>query len=901
MSFSKSTSITLFILILLLLAGLTTVGISAISEKSTLDSKNNHALIIGINQYDKWPDLKSPVKDAEAIQKVLIGKYNFKKSNITLLTDNTKQKPTLTNILNSLGEYSDELTEKDNLLIFFSGHSKEENDGETYWIPKNGKKKTKLTWLKHSAISEEFFASEDFKAKSLCIITDSPFLNKLFRSRPISLSPFDLRYTEKIIEKSTLRSREVISFGDNHWPGSKSTNGLGLFAYYIHKALLENTLDVIDFENLIFDENILFPISKIAGTKMLRGRFRTSMDAGGQFIIQKLAPIPVVNIVEAGVTPPKGYPGDRFDIRAKTSAPASEVFIEIAGKRIRMKGSGTDWQFSTKVDDVGDTPFRIAALNERDIQGKPKAGQIITIRRSATIANIRSTEVKPASGVQGGNYQFAATTDTPASKVDLLIKGKRFKMKGSGTRWTLSKRIEDLGTIDFSVVATNEDGVQGTTSDGKVRVKAATVDILEARASPETGYAGEEFTITARTNRAAAAVSIQLDGETYAMEGSGKSWRFKKAIPDIGKKQFSVIAKNVEGVQGKSKQGVLLTKRSPLPIPNVAVVDVNVVSPGQGHAGDSYTFKVQTTAPSEGVFVSINDKIYPMQGSGIDWSYIAKIDQLGDSKYQVIAKNKDGVQGASRDGVITTTKKPLERVNVLTAAVSPAKGFAGKDFTFKANTDRPAKGVALIIGKNRYEMSGSGTDWQFSRKIDQTGNINFSIIARNEDEVEGAVKVAALTVVKELKGYKYNKDGTVTNRKTGKVTKRFVDNGNGTISDLLTNLMWMKQPKTIAVSYEQAVAYCRDLEFQGQTGWRLPTIAEWRKFVDKKQRNPSLPPGSPFTNILTHIGYWSKSRHKFGPQYVYQMNLWYGKVGHIKKKENSVVWPVRYAELSKEG
>ena len=126
-------------MILLFLAGLTTVGISAISKKSTLDSKNNYALVIGINQYDKWADLKSPVKDAEAIQKILIGKYNFKKSNMTLLTDKTKQKPTLTNILNSLGKYSEELTEKDNLLIFFSGHSKEENDGETYWIPKNGK------------------------------------------------------------------------------------------------------------------------------------------------------------------------------------------------------------------------------------------------------------------------------------------------------------------------------------------------------------------------------------------------------------------------------------------------------------------------------------------------------------------------------------------------------------------------------------------------------------------------------------------------------------------------------------------------------------------------------------------------------------------------------------------
>ena len=901
MSFSKSFSITCFILFIFLLAGLARIGISAVSEKSGPALGKNHALIIGISDYDSWPKLASPVKDAEAIASVLTEKYNFRKSNVVLLTDKSKDKPTLANIINYLDKFSNELTENDNLLIFFAGHSKEEDDGETYWIPKNGKKDTRMTWLRHSAIAEEFFFSEKFKAKNLCIITDSPFSSKLIKSRPISLTPFDLRYPEKIKEKATLRSREVISFGDQHWPGSKSTQGFGLFAFYIHKALLENTLDVIDFENLIFEENILFSVSKIAGTKMFRGRFRSGKDAGGQFVINKLAPVPVIDIVNADVNPPKGYPGDKFLVKATTNGPASDVFIDLAGKRYRMKGSGTDWQFSAEIDQLGKTAFSIAAINERDLTGKPQRGEIITIRRQAEIANVSAARVQPQRGTQGENFRFTVTTDTPAEKVDLIIKDKRFKMNGSGTQWVLSRKIEDIGAVAFSAVATNEDGVQGNARQGKVQIKAAPVNVVAVKASPHSGYAGEEFTITARTNRPAKTVSIQLDGNTYPMEGSGNSWRFKKAISEIGRKQFTVIAQNVEGARGQSRAGELLTKRSPLPIPDVASVDVNVVSPGKGYPGDRFEFKVQTSAPSEAVLVNIEGDLRPMTGSGSDWAYIAQIDKLGESKYQVIAKNKDGAQGQSREGIIATIKKPLELVRVLSVGVTPPKGFSGTEFSFRATTDRPAKGVTLMIGRKRYEMTGSGTNWRFTQKIDQTGNIDFSVSARNNEGAEGAVKMAALAVEKELVGYVYNRDGTVTDRKTGAVQNRFVDNGDGTVTDLLTNLMWLKQPKTIPVNYDSAVEYCRTLEFRGYAGWRLPTIAEFRQLIDNKQRNPALPPKNPFDNVLTHVGYWSKTKHKFGPKYVYQMNLWYGKVGHIKKVENSVVWPVRYAELKKEG
>ncbi|MEA3280703.1 MAG: caspase family protein, partial [Thermodesulfobacteriota bacterium] len=586
MTFFKSTIIAVSILFVLLWASLINEGLSAISEKKVYKTGENHALIIGINGYNHWPKLKSPVKDAEEIAKILTDKYNFKKKNIVLLTDKTREKPTLTNILTSLENYLGKLTEKDNLLVFFSGHSSEDDAGETYWIPKNGKKKTKMTWLGHSDLCSEYFASEKFKVKHLCIITDSLFTKKLIKSKAISLTPYDLRYVEKIIEKATKGSREVISFGDQHWPGSKNTDGLGLFTYYIRKALLDNQLEVIDFENLIFEENIIFPIRKIAGTKMLRGRLKTPMEKGGQYIITKIIPSPLINVVGLDVSPEKGYPGDSFILQAKTNAPANEVYVEIAGQKHLMKGDGIDWKYSLKIDRLGSTNFNVTAINRNDLEGKPKPGQITTVKRRAKITNIQQVAVNPKKGFGGDKYRFTVTTDAPASKVALIIKGREVQMKGSGVDWFLSKTIEDIGTVNFSAIAINEDGIQGLAKKGTVQIKAGPVNVAELIATPKTGYAGEEFMITAKTDRFASSVSLRIDGKLYPMKGSGKIWEYKKKIPDIGKKQFTVIAKNIKGDTGISKSGVILTRKSPLPIPDVIAADVRIVSPGKGYAGD---------------------------------------------------------------------------------------------------------------------------------------------------------------------------------------------------------------------------------------------------------------------------------------------------------------------------
>ncbi len=861
-----------------------------------IGSGTNHALIVGISNYAQWPDLASPEKDAQRIADTLIQKYNFSKANITLLTDKTKEKPSLINILTAIEGYISTLKQDDNLLIFFSGQSFEDDEGETYWIPIDGKKTSKLTWLKHSTIISEYLGSKEFKAKSLLILADSHFSSKLIRSRSISLSPYDLRYPEKILEKASNRSREVIAFGDKHWPGSDNTNGYGLFTYYTNKALSENELEIIDFENLIFEETIMLPMQKIAGARLLRGRLRkTKMDSGGQFIVAKLEPAVLVDVIDSSLSPEKGYPGDPFTVTAQTSTSASEVLITINNKKYRMQGSGSTWKYTATFSTPGTTAFSIAALNRNDQSGKLLPGKIIAIKKRAEPVNLISASVTPARGGFGGDtFAFKAATDRPARKVTLQIGDKLYTMKGSGTAWKLDQAVDQIGTIPFTALATNEDGVQGKDTRGSLQTKVGPANILAVTASPKTGFAGEEYLLKAKTDRPAKSVSVEIDGQNFKMEGSGKLWQLKKTIDDIGPKSFTATAINLEGLSGKSGQGSLTAKKSPLPIPNILSVDAAVVSPGKGYPGDRYAIQAKTSSTSEQVFLEIGGQQFAMQGSDKAWSYTAQATLLGENPYRISAKNKDDVQGKAWEGILTTTKKPAEAVNVLSAAVDPKKGRLARKFKFTAQTDRPAKSVSIVIGGERIRMTGSGTKWSLQRKLDKPGTLNVTLVAVNEDNVEGRTQGLQVTAYKRR--YAYNRaDGTVTDLLNKVKKPRFKDNGDTTFTDLMTGLVWMGEPKQIAVNFNDAEEYCSDLKVGAQSGWRLPTLREWKQLVDKKQQNPALPPANPFENIITHVGYWSKSRHKFGPQYVYQMSLWYGKPNHLKKDATAVVWPVRYA------
>ena len=80
------------------------------TEVENPDIGTNHALIIGIDNYDDADDLTGPTQDAKELAAMLTSKYGFDKTNVTLLTDQTKKKPTNAVITKTLGELSEKLT-----------------------------------------------------------------------------------------------------------------------------------------------------------------------------------------------------------------------------------------------------------------------------------------------------------------------------------------------------------------------------------------------------------------------------------------------------------------------------------------------------------------------------------------------------------------------------------------------------------------------------------------------------------------------------------------------------------------------------------------------------------------------------------------------------------------------
>lgn len=83
---------------------------------------------------------------------------------------------------------------------------------------------------------------------------------------------------------------------------------------------------------------------------------------------------------------------------------------------------------------------------------------------------------------------------------------------------------------------------------------------------------------------------------------------------------------------------------------------------------------------------------------------------------------------------------------------------------------------------------------------------------------------------------------------------RFTDNGDGTVTDHCTGLMWQKDTADVngdgqiphdgsdAVPWCDALAYCENLSYAGRDDWRLPNVRELQSIVDYGRKAPAIDP-----------------------------------------------------------
>lgn len=89
-------------------------------------------------------------------------------------------------------------------------------------------------------------------------------------------------------------------------------------------------------------------------------------------------------------------------------------------------------------------------------------------------------------------------------------------------------------------------------------------------------------------------------------------------------------------------------------------------------------------------------------------------------------------------------------------------------------------------------------------------------------------------------------------------TPSYTDNGNGTITDNVTSLMWQKQDDGTAWAWADALTYCEGLTLGGHSDWRLPNIKELSSLVDDTRHSPAIDPIFTSTQLSN---YWSSTTY----------------------------------------
>ncbi|EDN68972.1 Protein of unknown function DUF1566 [Beggiatoa sp. PS] len=139
---------------------------------------------------------------------------------------------------------------------------------------------------------------------------------------------------------------------------------------------------------------------------------------------------------------------------------------------------------------------------------------------------------------------------------------------------------------------------------------------------------------------------------------------------------------------------------------------------------------------------------------------------------------------------------------------------------------------------------------------------------------------------------------------------RFSDNSDGTVTDNLTGLIWLKNANCAGAkrNWTTALSDVLQLNTDGtmnsndcgdtsnssshQTDWRLSNVKELQSLIDCSQNNPALPSGHLFSDVQMDL-YWSSTTNAVGETFAWRVTLSSGTTDANLKTNTYYVWPVR--------
>ncbi len=236
---------------------------------SLIESGHYYALFIGIDDYSEpsMNDLDEPISDALRLYNTLVSNYIFDEEFSRLLYN-----PTRDQIIQALDKLASEITDNDNLLIFYAGHGLwDEQLEKGFWLPSDASAETRSKWFSNSNLRDYIGG---IKSKHTLLITDACFSGGIFKTR----DPF-LNTTTATLELYKHPSRKAMTSGNMSMVPDKS-----VFVDYLIQRLDENKFYSLSSEQLFASFKIAVINNSATNQIPKYGEIRECGDEGGDFL-----------------------------------------------------------------------------------------------------------------------------------------------------------------------------------------------------------------------------------------------------------------------------------------------------------------------------------------------------------------------------------------------------------------------------------------------------------------------------------------------------------------------------------------------------------------------------------------------------------------------------------------
>ncbi len=177
----------------------------SIQRRPPVNFGRYYALVIGNNRYAHIPNLETAVNDGEAVAKVLGERYGFQ---TRVLTNADRYE-----ILSTLEKFRQDLTEKDNFLLYYAGHGElDRANDKGNWLPVDAEPNSRANWIPNGSVTDIL---NSMSAKHVMVIADSCYSGTLARAVPSLLKGGQseearLKWLRTMV---SIRSRTVLTSG----------------------------------------------------------------------------------------------------------------------------------------------------------------------------------------------------------------------------------------------------------------------------------------------------------------------------------------------------------------------------------------------------------------------------------------------------------------------------------------------------------------------------------------------------------------------------------------------------------------------------------------------------------------------------------------------------------------